>query len=134
MRVLEFVTVGGVSPGGGTVGLESVEPAGKFAVVGVGDLEGEEEGLGCDSADAAGAAAFNSFVVLRVAVEVLFTVPKAELVVDPGGEAVVELLPVTDADGLGEGEGLTAADLGVSCRGRGDVDEGKAGRGRGFGV
>lgn len=78
------MAVGGAAPGGEAAGLEGVEPGGEFAVVGVGDLEGEEEGLGGDSADAAGAAAFDGFVVLGVAVEVLHTVAQAEVVVDPG--------------------------------------------------
>ncbi|MFE0381576.1 hypothetical protein ACFW1M_39840 [Streptomyces inhibens] len=78
----------------------------------MGDLKGQEEGLGGDAADAAGAAAFDGFVVLGVAVEVFDAVAQAEVVVDPGGEAVVESLPVADADLPAEGEGFAAADLG----------------------
>ncbi|MGI5041279.1 hypothetical protein ACM9HB_33050, partial [Streptomyces sp. JAC128] len=60
--------VGGTPSGGLGVGLESVESAGELAVVGVSDLEGEQERLGGDPADAGGAGAFDGFVVLGVAV------------------------------------------------------------------
>ncbi|PNG22741.1 hypothetical protein C1J00_07735 [Streptomyces cahuitamycinicus] len=77
----------------------------------MGELEGQEEGLGRDAADAAGAGVFEAFLeaVLGEAVDAFDAVTEPEVDPLPGYGAVLERLPEVGAGFRGDGDGALDA-------------------------
>ncbi|WP_158973194.1 hypothetical protein [Streptomyces griseus] len=77
----------------------------------MGELEGQQEGLGGDAADAAGAGVFQAFVqaVLGVAIDAFDAVAEPEVDALPGFGAVLEGLPEVGAGFGRDCDGLLAA-------------------------
>lgn len=111
------------------VGWDGGEPAVDLATVGVGELEGRQERLGGDAADAAGAGLFDGLVegVLGEAVEAFDAVAEPEVDALPVFAAVGEGLVVLGSGFGRDGDRLLCADLGRSGGARLGVGQGQAG-------
>ena len=111
------------------VGRDGGEPAVDLAAVGVGELEGQEDGLGGDAADAAGAGLFDRLVegVFGEAVEAFDAVAEPEVDALPVFAAVGEGLVVLGSGFGRDGDRLLCADLGRSDGTRFGVGQGQAG-------
>lgn len=111
---LGLAAAGGAAPWAVAVECDGVGPGGEFALVDVGELEGQEDGLGGDAPDAAGSGFFEAFAegVLGVAVDAFDAVAEPEVDALPRFGAVLERLPEVGAGFGRDGDGALGAALG----------------------